>query len=86
VLIIGNEVMLPLAEHANIVGVKDCSAGPAQTFDFWRHRRVDFAVFTGEDPLFYNALTLGADGGITASAHVHTGAFANGRVPMTGPV
>jgi 4-hydroxy-tetrahydrodipicolinate synthase len=35
-----------------------------------------FAVLTGEDALFYSALALGADGGILASAHVDTAAFA----------
>jgi len=33
-------------------------------------------VLTGEDALFYTALTQGADGGILASAHVETEAFA----------
>ena len=35
-----------------------------------------FAVLTGEDALFYTALTQGADGGILASAHIRTQAFA----------
>jgi 4-hydroxy-tetrahydrodipicolinate synthase len=34
---------------------------------------------TGEDALFYGALTQGADGGILASAHVETRAFATIR-------
>lgn len=76
---LGNETMLRLAERANIVGVKDCSADPAQSFDLLRHRPADFAVFTGEDHLFYSALAHGADGGITASAHVRTRAFATVR-------
>jgi 4-hydroxy-tetrahydrodipicolinate synthase len=73
---LGNETMLRLAERANIVGVKDCSADSTQSFDLLRHKPADFAVFTGEDHLFYSALTQGADGGITASAHVRTTAFA----------
>ncbi|MFI5013104.1 MAG: 4-hydroxy-tetrahydrodipicolinate synthase [Hyphomicrobiales bacterium] len=73
---LGNETMLRLAEHASIVGVKDCSADPAQSFDLLRSRPPGFAVLTGEDPLFYAALTQGADGGILASAHVETRAFA----------
>ncbi|MBZ7922178.1 4-hydroxy-tetrahydrodipicolinate synthase [Ensifer adhaerens] len=73
---LGNETMLQLAERRNIVGVKDCSADAAQSFDLLRHKPQDFAVLTGEDPLFYTALTQGAEGGITASAHVHTAAFA----------
>jgi 4-hydroxy-tetrahydrodipicolinate synthase len=73
---LGNEAMLRLAGHPNIVGVKDCSADPAQSFDLLRDRPAGFAVLTGEDALFYNALTQGADGGILASAHVETAAFA----------
>jgi 4-hydroxy-tetrahydrodipicolinate synthase len=73
---LGNETMLQLAERANIVGVKDCSADPAQSFDLLRHKPTHFAIFTGEDHLFYSALAHGADGGITASAHVQTPAFA----------
>jgi len=73
---LGNETMLRLAEIENIVGVKDCSADAAQSFDLLRHRPEGFAVLTGEDALFYTALTQGADGGILASAHVETRAFA----------
>jgi 4-hydroxy-tetrahydrodipicolinate synthase len=71
-----NETMLRLAEHPNIVGVKDCSADASQSFDLLRDRPAGFAVLTGEDALFYTALTQGADGGIVASAHVETAEFA----------
>lgn len=71
-----NAAMLRLAEQPNIVGVKDCSANAEQSFDLLRRRPEDFAVLTGEDALFYNALTQGADGGILLSAHVAAGEFA----------
>jgi 4-hydroxy-tetrahydrodipicolinate synthase len=73
---LGNETMLRLAEIENIAGVKDCSADAAQSFDLLRLRPEGFSVLTGEDALFYTALTQGADGGILASAHVETQAFA----------
>lgn len=73
---LGNETMLRLAEHVNIVGVKDCSADVAQSSDLMRGRPAGFAVLSGEDALFYSALTQGADGGIVASAHIETEAFA----------
>jgi 4-hydroxy-tetrahydrodipicolinate synthase len=79
---LGNETMLRLAEHANIVGVKDCCADLAQSFDLIRLRPPGFAVLSGEDTLFYPALTLGADGGILASAHVETAAFARIRAQL----
>lgn len=72
---LGNEQMLRLAEIPNIVGLKDCAADPAQSFDLLRDRPEGFAVLTGEDALFHNALTQGADGGILAAAHVETQAF-----------
>jgi len=73
---LGNEAMLRLAERLNIVGVKDCSADAMQSFDLLRRKPADFAVFTGEDAFFYTALTQGAEGGILASAHIRTAAFA----------
>jgi len=76
---LGNEAMLRLAERPNIVGVKDCAADAAQSFDLLRYRPKGFSVLVGEDPLFYSAIAHGADGGITASAHVHTRAFATIR-------
>ncbi len=79
---LGNEQMLRLAELANIIGVKDCSADPAQSFDLLRDRPEGFAVLTGEDALLHNALTQGADGGIIASAHIETQAFAAIRNQM----
>jgi 4-hydroxy-tetrahydrodipicolinate synthase len=73
---LGNEQMLRLAQIPNIVGVKDCCADAAQSFDLLRDRPAGFSVLTGEDALFHNALTQGADGGVVASAHVQTQAFA----------
>lgn len=74
---LGNDSMMILAERANIVGVKDCSADPAQSFDLLKRRPDSFAILTGEDAVFYDALTSGADGGILASAHIQTRNFAN---------
>ena len=71
-----NETLLRLAALPDIVGVKDCCADAAQSFDLMRARPPGFAVMTGEDALFYGALTQGADGGILAAAHVETRLFA----------
>jgi 4-hydroxy-tetrahydrodipicolinate synthase len=73
---LGNEAMLRLAERPNIVGVKDCCADARQSFELLRDRPPGFSVLTGEDSLYYTALTQGADGGILASAHVETASFA----------
>src|SRR3954454_6621457 len=79
---LGNETMLRLAERSNIVGVKDCCADALQTLELLRKRPPGFAVLTGEDALFYGALMRGSDGGILASAHVETEAFAKVRQSM----
>ncbi len=60
---LGNETLLRLAELPAIIGIKDCSADAAQSFDLLRRRPAGFAVLTGEDALFYGALAHGADGG-----------------------
>lgn len=76
---LGNDTLLRLAELPNIVGVKDCCADQNQSFDLVRAKPNGFAVMTGEDALFYAALTQGAAGGILASAHIDTARFASVR-------
>ncbi|MCW8085741.1 4-hydroxy-tetrahydrodipicolinate synthase [Sabulicella glaciei] len=73
---LGNAAMLELAAHPNIVGVKDCSADMAQSFELLRRKPPGFAVLTGEDAFFHPMLAQGADGAILASAHVETCRFA----------
>lgn len=74
-----NDTLLRLAALPNIVGVKDCCADQAQSFDLIRAKPDSFAVMTGEDALFFSALTQGAEGGILASAHIETARFASVR-------
>lgn len=73
---LANETLLQLAEHRNIVGIKDCSADRAQSIDFLARRPAGFRVLTGEDAQYFDALTDGADGAILLSAHLETDAFA----------
>ena len=73
---LANETLLRLAEHRNIVGLKDCCADRAQSLDLLRLRPAGFRVLTGEDAQYYEALTDGADGGILLSAHIETDSFA----------
>jgi 4-hydroxy-tetrahydrodipicolinate synthase len=74
---LGNEAMLRLAEHPNIFGLKDCAAERGQSLDLLRRRPSGFAILTGEDAQYHEALLDGADGGIVASAHIETAAFAD---------
>lgn len=71
-----NETLLRLAEHPNIVGLKDCGADRARSIDLLRRRPPGFRVLTGEDTQYYEALTDGADGAILLSAHIETAGFA----------
>jgi 4-hydroxy-tetrahydrodipicolinate synthase len=79
---LNNDTLLRLAEHPNIVGLKDCCADRAQTIDLLRQRPAGFRVLTGEDAQYYEALGDGADGAILLSAHLDTEAFASVRTLM----
>ncbi len=74
---ITNQTLLRLAEHRNIVGLKDCGASREQSIALLRDRPKDFRVLTGEDANYFEALCDGADGGIVLSAHVETATFAS---------
>lgn len=79
-----NETLLALAEHPNIVGLKDCCADRAQTIELLRQRPAGFRVLTGEDAQYHDALADGADGAILLSAHVETAGFASVRTLLAG--
>jgi 4-hydroxy-tetrahydrodipicolinate synthase len=76
---IANETLLRLAEHPNIVGMKDCGAERAQSIELLRLRPPGFRVLTGEDAQTFEALSDGADGAILLSAHAETEVFASLR-------
>ena len=73
---LGNEAMLRLADHPAIVGLKACCSEREQSLELLRRRPAGFAVLTGEDAQYHEALVDGADGGILASAHIETDTFA----------
>ena len=73
---ITNQTMLRLAEHPNIVGLKDCGANREQSIALLRDRPKGFRLLTGEDANYLEALSDGADGGILLSAHIETATFA----------
>jgi len=74
---LANETLLRLAEHPNIIGMKDCCAERAQSIEFLRLRPPGFRVLTGEDAHTFEAVSDGADGAILLSAHVETDIFAS---------
>lgn len=73
---ITNQTLLRLAEHPNIIGLKDCGASREQSIALLRDRPKGFRVLTGEDANYFEALSDGADGGILLSAHLETATFA----------
>lgn len=73
---ITNQTLLQLAEHPNIIGLKDCGASREQSIALLRDRPSGFRVLTGEDANYFEALNDGADGGILLSAHLETATFA----------
>ena len=70
-----NETILRLSKISNIVGIKDSSGIVSQSIELLRERHPRFAVFTGEDILFYLNIVSGGNGGILASAHLQTERF-----------
>ncbi|QHQ61096.1 4-hydroxy-tetrahydrodipicolinate synthase [Anaerocolumna sedimenticola] len=72
---IENETLYRLAEHKNIVGLKDSCGDIKQTMALLLNPPEDFSILTGEDILFYLTLTLGGQGGILASSHLKTELF-----------
>jgi 4-hydroxy-2-oxoglutarate aldolase len=64
------EVVLQLAEHPNIVGVKDSSGNLASMAEVIRAKPEHFAVFAGSAGFMLPALAIGAAGAIVAQANV----------------
>ena len=73
---LSNDTLLQLAQHPNVVGIKDCSTERTASIELLGHRPTGFRVLAGEDANYFDALSDGADGAILLSAHVETEAFA----------
>jgi len=65
-----NETVLLLAQHPRIIGIKDCCANALQSEDLIHRAPEGFSVLVGDDANFFTNVSLGAKGGILASAHV----------------
>jgi 4-hydroxy-2-oxoglutarate aldolase len=63
------DAVAEIAQHPNVVGIKDSSGNIAQLSELLRLCPKDFAVFVGNAAVFYPALCLGAVGGILAVAN-----------------
>lgn len=67
------ETALELAEHPNIVGIKEASANLAQISEILRNRPEGFLVFSGDDALTLPLVAMGADGVISVVSNVVPG-------------
>jgi 4-hydroxy-tetrahydrodipicolinate synthase len=59
------ETTLALAEHPNIVGVKEASGDLSQIVEILRHRPARFSVLSGDDALTLAVVAAGGDGVIS---------------------
>ncbi|MCC3766732.1 4-hydroxy-tetrahydrodipicolinate synthase [Streptomyces sp. UNOC14_S4] len=75
---LGARTLRELGALPGIAGVKYAAGGiTADTVALMADLPADFAVFAGDDVFFSPLLAMGAHGGILASAHLATGAFAS---------
>ena len=64
------ETMLRLADHPNIIGVKECTSLANMAY-LIEHKPEDFLVYTGEDGDAFHAMNLGANGVISVASHTN---------------
>lgn len=61
---------LELAEHGNIVAVKEASGNLAQVGEILRHRPSRFVVLSGDDPLTLQIMADGGDGVVSVTSNI----------------
>lgn len=66
---IENPVMLKLAQHKNIVAVKEASGNISQMMDLIANKPKDFNVLSGDDNLTYPLMALGGKGVISVASN-----------------
>jgi len=62
---------LSLAEHANIIAMKEASGNFEQSMEIIRHRPKDFYVLSGDDALTLPFISMGMDGVISVMANAY---------------
>ncbi|MBR6848194.1 MAG: 4-hydroxy-tetrahydrodipicolinate synthase [Bacteroidales bacterium] len=65
-----------LAQHPNIVAVKEASGNLQQIMEILRDKPVDFDVLSGDDGITQPLMALGAQGVISVAANAYTKPFA----------
>lgn len=69
------ETTLKLAEHPQIIGIKEASGNLEQATEIIRQAPDDFLVISGDDPTALPFLSIGGDGVISVIANALPGAF-----------
>lgn len=64
------ETVVRLADHERIIGIKEAVPLPSRMRDLLELQTANFAVFSGDDPTFADAVSLGARGVISVSANI----------------
>jgi len=67
---ISNDTVLRLAQHPNIVGIKDATGGIERGTDLLLRAPQDFAVLSGDDATAMSLMLLGGKGVISVTANV----------------
>lgn len=67
---LGAQTVARMAEHPNILGIKDSGGNISKIADMVRLTRRDFQVLAGSGGFFFPALAVGAGGGIMAVANI----------------
>jgi 4-hydroxy-tetrahydrodipicolinate synthase len=71
------ETTLALAEHANIVAVKEASGNPAQISEIIRHAPEGFSVLSGDDSITLGVVAGGGQGIVSVISNAVPRAMAN---------
>ncbi len=66
-----------LAQHPNIVAVKEASGNLQQIMEILRDKPIDFDVLSGDDGITQPLMALGAKGVISVAANAYTKPFSN---------
>jgi len=69
------DTTLELAKMKNIVAVKEASGNMEQIMDLLRLKPKGFGIISGDDPLTFPMLTMGAEGVISVVANAYPEAF-----------
>lgn len=64
------DTLIRLAQHPNIIGVKECTSLDNMAY-LIENKPEDFLIFTGEDGEAFHAMNLGADGVISVASHTN---------------